>query len=297
MLLAGCGGEVPPPSDGASWPPGSGLLFELHRFGVAERTRGFDLDGACVATGDCVDNKLHRLGLANPEIQALVAESPSRVLVELAGLDPELGEEADRVTVRTYLAEPLGEARFRLAAASLRGDVPRSQAPATLRAGRLYAPPENLLELFVGAVGEDTSYRFTFRLARAALEASLSADGARLERGLIGGALTIRELASRPNPFCDVEDHDFCRRPDQSLLDLVATVEQPDIDMPPADGLERIEVSSDTRRVARCVDGRGQALPPSSEAEPWTCADHEQLRDGYSVSFGFEARRFEGTLE
>lgn len=294
--MTGCGEAAPERTDGSAAPLGSGLLFHVHRFGIAERTRGFDLDGACVATDDCVDNRLHRLGLANTELQAIVDSSPTLLLLELAGVDSTEADEPDQVTVRTYLAEPLGEGRHRIAALSRRGEEARSQAPATLRAGSLRARPEHSLELFVGADAEASAYRLAFRLALAGIEASLSEDQALLQQGLIGGVLTIRELASRPNPFCGHYEP-FCRRSDQTMLDLVASAEIPDIDMAPANGLERVEVDRGTGRVSRCLDGRGQPLAPSSEVEPWTCAEHDELRDGYSVSIVFEGRRFEGALE
>lgn len=296
LTALGCGEDAPVRSDGSAEAPGTGLLYAMSRLGIAERTRGFDLDQACVATDDCVDNRLHLLGAANTEIQALLDSTPTRLLLELSGLDATAEPPNDLITVRIYLATPTESGGYRIAAESLRSGAARSQAPAELRSGQIRAQPQNELELFLGADEGETSYRLAFRLALAGIEARLSADQSRLDRGLIGGALTIPELASRPNPFCGTLP-DFCQRPDQTLLDLIASGVQPDIDMPPANGLERIETSRESRRVSRCLDGEGQELSPSSEVEPWTCALRDELQDGYSIAFDFEAERFEGTLE
>lgn len=296
LLLIACGGGGPSTSDGQDDAPGSGLVFVVNSVGVAERTRGFDLDGACVATDDCVDNRLYQLRAGNTEVLRVLSESADRLLVEIAGIEPEPAPEVDLVSVSLYVGEPTPTGGLRISERSLLEGRARSRALAQLENDEISAPPGHELELVLGTDRDGASYDLAFRLAVAALQARIDPAKARLDRFLIGGAATIPDLATRPNPFCGREEA-LCGRDDQTLLDLIASAAQPDIDISPADGLEKLHVNQVSRRVSRCLDGQGRELEPSNAAEPWTCALRSELKDGYSITFELEAHRFEGEIE
>lgn len=290
-------------------PPGSGPAFILDSFGFAEAGRGFDVDGACRGPGDCIENSLSFLGgMINDQIRQSLLGGETLLLMELAGLDESYTGDARGLTLKHYRARdaddpffpannfqvPRGESdccRFEIHWISLQPSPPqaRLRALAAASRGRLQTVYTSSFEIdfYLGA----PSY---FRVDRAQISAKLPTDLSRISEGTLGGAMSIRTLAQISNIYCLVGGTSCPRQlpQDSTLLDLVASFAQPDIDLDESrDGLERLEVGANGR-IARCIDGDGLEVLPIDPNDPaWMCALNPKMADGFSVAFNFTAVR------
>lgn len=297
--------------------PGTGRFFVVSELAVAPEGEGFDVDGLCRDTGDCVDNALFRLGqLGNDQIRQGLLGGETTLLIELAGLDEPFTGHDQNLTVKFYGGRdadvpprpgnnfqiPPGEddcCRFKISSASLGpgGVQARARAPAYIVGGvlRTLAPVPLDFRLTVGVPPHPE-----VRIARSRITARLPATLQRMSAGLIGGAIPIQTLVTIENPYCRTLNQ-LCPQvlSDSTLLDLVTTLLQPDIDIDvPTDGLERLELVGG--RARRCFDGDGTAVFPSTPGDPdWMCALAPQMADGYSVGLSFSAVRayFAGVVD
>lgn len=319
LALTGCGegGVWTPPEgpadldDGWDAPLGSGVTYILRSAGVFPGGVGLDLDGACTVAG-CQDNLLGRL---RPYIDALIGQEiwqgTLRLMVEVAGLDDPSRWEDPRVTVKIYPVldedqppDTLDDffpvvgpcCRFRPDPDAL---APGTRQPATRLRARLASG-------VLRSVGEGTlwfplgfSDRLV-RLERARLQVPLQAAGAPELAGIVGGA--VSGAFAREVPGC-LEDigAPVCASPDDTLLDLLASLAgSPDLDLD-GDGLERFDVARPgTGRITACYDGcRGScaqvpALAPLDPEDPASCARLPEVADGYTVAY--DVRLVEATL-
>ncbi len=289
---------------------GSGRAFIVDTLAIAERGRGFDVNGACRGPGDCVDNQLWQLGeLGNAQIRQGLLGGETLLVVELAGLGEPFEGSDPNLTVKLYGARdadvpfypsnnfeiPPGDTKcceFKLDPDSLSPDglQARARAPARVHRGLLQSLAAVPLE-FRLTVG--TPPHADVRIDRALIEARVTASLSRLSDGKIGGAIPISSLAGIDNPYCKTLNQ-LCPQslPESMLIDLVTLFMQPDIDLDvPRDGLETLELGVDGR-VSRCYDGDGLAVPPAPQSGPrWMCALNPRMADGYSVGIRFSATR------
>jgi hypothetical protein len=307
------GPELEAATDIEGWDdrPGTGRAFVLNELAIAEAGGGLDIDGDCRGPGVCADNALARLGeLGNDQIRQGLAGGESLLLVELAGLDVDgkgqfRGEDRT-VAVKFYGARdaddppyagnnfqrPPGESdccTFRIDRGSLQGTPLQAEAraPARVSRWRLRSLADATLR-FTLTVGRPPHPEV--RIERALVQAELASSLQVLRDGLLGGAIPAQTLAATENPYCRALSS-LCPRAiqDGTLLDLVATILSPDIDISrPRDGLEQLEVGR-TGRVSRCALEDGTVIPPVDPARPWTCALAPEVQDGYSVGLRFSA--------
>ncbi|MBI2373241.1 MAG: hypothetical protein HYV07_04515 [Deltaproteobacteria bacterium] len=307
--------------DGWDDPPGTGQAFIVDSLAIADRSRGFDIDGVCRGPGDCVDNSLWQLGqLGNDQIRQGLLGGETLLLIEVSGLDlPFVGNDRT-ITVKFFGARdaddpffpannfqiPMGETtccEFKINPQSIAGIPPqaRARAPAKIERGQLksLAPVPIQFTLTVGVPPHPE-----IRIERVLLSARVPAKLTELAEGLLGGALPINTLAQTDNPYCKTLNQ-LCPRqlPDSTLIDLIATILPPDIDLDiPRDGVERLE-GGGSGRIEICYDGQSSCdpvpspcasdeemkVPPFEPAKPWTCALRPQMADGYSVGITFSA--------
>lgn len=290
--------------------PGVGRAFVLSEFRVAPKGVGFDLDNTCRGPGDCVDNSTWQLGeLMNDQMRQAILGGELLYALELSGEAAHSGDGA--LTARFYVAfdadeprsptnnfrAPVGEedcCEFLIEPHSLSGDPPRAfaRAPARARAGAIQTLAPMRVDLRPAPIEGEEDYYWPLVLLQFLHRAYLSferlADPDRIERGRLGGVMLMDELAWTPNPHCRTLNQ-LCPRqlPDSTMLDLFASILQPDIDLD-GDGLELLEVGTNGR-VERCRDGNGVQIPALVPDEPWTCALDPRMADGYSVAFEFTA--------
>lgn len=318
-------GGGPRSIEGWNDPPGSGYAFIVEQIALADRDRGFDLDGNCTEAG-CVDNVLWPIGdLANDQIRQGLLGGESLLLIELAGLDddPYTGYD-ETFTIKIYGAEDADEpffpannftvppghdtcCEFRINAESLVSPPAqaKARASATLERGR-FRSLEPVDIQFTLTVGQEPHP--VVRLESVLIEGRIGRDLGTLERGLIGGALPATTLFNTENPYCKSANDPRCPGvfSDSTLLDLVVSIlgSQPDIDLD-GDGPECLFDVDGNSVVDRCCDGRGPGVqcdftssqcggtevPPADQSNLGSCAATPQIDDGYSVAIEFEAIR------
>lgn len=305
-------------------PPGSGYAFIVEQIALAERNRGFDIDGRCDQNG-CVDNILWPLGeLANDQIRQGLLGGESLLLIELAGLDDEPYTGYDEsLTVKVYGAEDADEpffpannfsvppghdkcCEFKINSESLVSPPPqaRARAPAELERGRIrsLAPVPIQFTLTVGQEPHPV-----VRLENVLLNGRITRDLSTIQQGLLGGAIPVTTLFNTENPYCKTANP---RCPgmfaDSTLLDLVVGLlgPQPDVDLD-LDGNECLLDTNGDRTIDLCCDGRGvgpicdrntkdcggRKVEPSDPSNPSSCAAPPQIDDGYSLALEFSALR------
>ncbi len=283
--------------DGWDDPPGSGRVFVVQDIDLAPRTRGFDQDGRCDAAG-CAENVLWPFDwvLDRQRWDSWIAGHGTPWLIEIAGLESAYDGEDPSVTIKLYAGfDPTGwpqddfsppgaccafwileqslvdrQARARVAG-RIRGDVLSSDGPFTfdyVLPARDRPAPE-------------------LRFERARLWVRLSRDLSTLRYGTAGGALTVRSLATAFDLRC-LDTLNPCLETDETPLDAAARHVQPDVDLDvPLDGLDRISLDAQGRRVAACQEGCPDAcaeVPAADPSRPWDCALDPRIGDGYSVA-------------
>jgi len=294
-------------SDGWDDMPGSGNVYVFTTLAVAGQGVGFDIDDRCRGPGDCVDNSLFQFGqLGNDQVRQALLGGELLYLIEVAGLDDAVTD--DSVTVKVYggvdfddpffpannFAAPVGESKcceFTIDPRSLdAGGQARDRIPARVSHGWLTLVARGSIPIFPTIDPFTDPLAQTVRLERAKL--AMQIDAREMTNGLMGGAFTVGNLARVDNPYCKTLNN-LCQRalPDSSLLDLMASILQPDIDLDvPRDGLERFE-GGPSGRVGLCFDGRGNSVPPLDAMKPETCALQPTMADGYSVGMTFSGVR------
>jgi hypothetical protein len=313
--LEGPGASLPSELEGWDSAPGFGEAFIVETLAIADESVGFNIDGRCRGTGDCIDNSLWQLGqLGNDQIRQGLRSGETLLLVELAGLNDDFGRNGgndDSLTVKFYggrdadvpffpannfQTPPNGGdcCQFKINPQSVAGVPPqaRARAPARLLRGRLESlvPVPIQFTLTVGVPPHPE-----IRIEKVLLSGRVAANLSRLSDGLIGGAVPVNTLAQTDNPYCKTLNS-LCPRalPDSTLIDLIASILQPDVDLDiPPDGLELLQGGSDGR-IERCYDGcaggcMGQIIQPIDPMEPHTCALQPEIADGYSIGLLFEA--------
>lgn len=279
-------------TDGWDDPPGEGRAYDLMAIQLGPPDLGFDLDGWCRGN-ICIDNELSLFGPeVNRDIAAGLLAGFGSNIVEVAGVDePFFGDDA-RITIKSYEAideNELGECcRYAVSERSVFGDPFRARwrVPAVYEDGRAR-------HAGIGVLAIDLPLRrgaHLFEVHRPAVRLTSPEDLAPRVSILLGGAIRARDLAEAPNPFCRGAVNGFCRSSDSTMLDvLVDRGLQPDIDLD-GDGLEAFEVGDDGR-LTDCYDGCSGActtalgVAPADADAPWTCAESDQIADGYSVAF------------
>ena len=293
--------------DGWDDAPGSGRTFVLSQIFIASEGQGFDIEGMCEGAS-CVDNQLWQLGqLGNDQIRQGLLGGETLVAVEVSGVDEPYTGTDDQVTVKIYgvrdaddpffpannFSIPAGETKcceFVVNPQSLAGSPAqaRTRLPARIRGGHLSTVAQGTLDLVltVGAPPHPS-----LRLERVILTGRLSNDLNQLEGGLLGGAFPLNILARLTNPYCKTLNN-LCNRqfPNSTLLDLIASLFQPDIDLDvPSDGLERL-LGGPSGRIEECIDG-DRSVVSSTTTNPWECALSPRMADGYSIAFGLAGTR------
>jgi hypothetical protein len=293
-------------TDGYDDPPGSGWMFIVDSLRIADRRDiGFDIDGQCIAAGQCIDNSFAPIGpLGNDQIRQGLLRGETLWLIELAGLDlPFTGDDA-HLTVKIYdavdadgraennFSPPAGETRcceFSISPNSVIGTPP--QAISRLR-GRI---TDNRLETEPGfiravlALGVPPYPSVAWERAR--IGARIPANLKSISDGVIGGAIPISAISQTENPYCKTVSDPLCPAliPESTMIDLVLALQQPDIDLD-GDGLERMERDVlGNGRVKTCHDGSGAIVPPLAADAPWTCALQPQMADGFSAALELSA--------
>lgn len=293
-------------------PPGTGEGFIIDSLAIADRDRGFDIDGNCRGPGDCIDNSLWQLGqLGNDQIRQGLLGGETLLLIELAGLDEPFKGTDRTLTAKFYGARdaddpffpannfqiPAGETtccEFKINPQSIAGIPPqaRARAPAKVERGQLksLAPVPIQFTLTVGVPPHPE-----IRIEKVLLSARIPANLSALSDGLLGGAVPVSTLAQIENPYCKTLNN-LCQRQlaDSTLIDLVASILQPDVDLDiPGDGLERLEGGGDGR-ISRCYDGclpaggcTAQQVPALDPNRPDSCALQSEMADGFSVGIVF----------
>lgn len=311
---ASCQPDAPP--DGWDDAPGVGRVFVVNGFAL-EPTAGFDLDGACVAPGDCIDNSLGALGeLMNDQLRQSILGGEAILLVELAGLtDPFFGDDPSS-TVKLYTARdsddpffPANNFRvlegqttcceFVIQASSVAGVPPqaRSRAPTAISAGILETLSPVPLEIGLALPRTTPGPVANLRLEWAVMEAQLDTNLTEIPEGLIGGAWPLNALASTESPYCRTTNP-ACpfQFTDATMLDLILALitPNPDIDLD-GDGLEQVSDQDGDGRIDRCLDGcigascTPAVVPPVVAGQPWTCALAPEMADGFSLTISFTA--------
>jgi hypothetical protein len=313
--------SVPTEIDGWDDPPGSGRAFIVNAIAIAGKDRGFDIDGACSDTEGCIDNFLWRLGeLGNDQIRQGLLGGESLLLLELAGLDEPYRGEDESVTVKIYGARdaddpffpannfkvPPGHTtccEFKINPQSLNSPPPqaRARAPARIERGRLrsLAPVPIQFTLTVGVPPHPE-----IRLERVLISGRVPSSLKEFNEGLLGGAVPINTLAQTENPYCKtVSPRCPVQFTDSTLIDLVSTLlgPRPDVDLD-FDGIECVRDTNGDGAIDLCCNGvigadscssaltscPGREIAPINP-QPWSCALHPQVADGYSVGITFTA--------
>ena len=297
--------DIPTVIDGWDSPPGTGDPFIISQLAIADQNRGFDIDGQCRGPGDCIDNSLFQLGqLGNDQIRQGLLGGETLLLIELAGIQQPFVGTDKSLTAKFYGARdaddpffpannfsiPAGDVKcceFKINPQSIAGTPPqaRARAPSKLERGQLksLAPVPIQFTLTVGVPPHPE-----IRVEKVLISARVPSDLSELSDGLLGGAVPVNTLAQTENPYCKTLNN-LCQRqlPSSTLIDLIASILQPDIDLDvPADGLERL-IGGPSGRIEECIDGRGRAVPPADLTAQHTCALQPAMADGYSVGITF----------
>jgi hypothetical protein len=307
--------DIPTVIEGWERPPGEGHAFIMKTLAIAGEGRGFDLDKRCrgQGNGDCIDNSLWELGeLGNASIRQGLLNGETLLLVELSGIDEEfLGGTDKNLTLKLYAARdadqpirssnnfsiPDGATKcceFKISEQSLRGN-PRqaiARAPARIITGELESLGSVYIRIAI-SIGSPPYPQLDLR--RLFIKGRVASDFSSMNDGILGAGLPIQSLALTDNPYCQTLNT-LCPQtlPDSSLLDLIAALLPPDLDLD-GDGIERV-LTGANGRIAQCYDGCGlnctdfgSQIPPFSVNEPHTCALQAEIQDGYSVAFAFDA--------
>ena len=293
--------------DGWDDAPGTGQVFVMNQVYFASQSQGFDVDGQC-DSDNCVDNQLWQLGaLGNDQIRQGLLGGETLIALEIAGIDEPYTGSDDQVTVKVYgvrdkddpffpannFSIPAGHTtccEFLINPQNLSGAPPqaRTRMAARIRSGQLSTVTRGTIELtLVVGVPPHPSFRFE----RVIVTGQLSSDLTRLDNGLLGGAVPVSTLARLENPYCKTLNN-LCSRqiPNSSVLDLIASIYAPDVDLDvPADGLERL-VGGPSGRIEECRDGDGRTITTTT-TDPWDCALAPQIADGYSFALGLAGVR------
>lgn len=311
--------RIPDELEGWDDPPGTGAAFIVNQIAIAERNRGFDIDGQCGPTG-CIDNFLAPLGeLGNDQIRQGLLGGESLLLLELAGLDDPYRGDDESMTVKVYSARdaddpffpannfkvPPGRntcCEFKINPASL-ANTPRqarARAPARIERARLrsLAPVPIQFTLTVGLPPHPE-----IKISQVLLSGRIPASLERFDDGLLGGAVPINTLANTENPYCKtVSPRCPVQFADSTLIDLVSNLlgSRPDIDLD-GDGLECVKDQDGDGAIDLCCDQDVDTCAVSNECavpvdaldptKPWTCARNPQIGDGYSIAIDFTAVR------
>jgi hypothetical protein len=318
-----------PPQEIEGWdaPPAAGKAFIVNQIAIADKDRGFDIDGAC-NNGGCIDNYLWRLGeLGNDQIRQGLLGGESLLLLELSGLTEPYRGDDDSMTVKIYGARdaddpffpannfkvPPGHTsccEFKINPQSLNNLPPqaRARAPAMIERGKLrsLAPVPIQFTLTVGVPPHPE-----IRLERVLISGRI-AELDEFNEGLLGGAVPINTLAQTENPYCKtVSPRCPVQFTDSTLIDLVSTLlgPQPDIDLD-FDGNECVIDTDGNGAINLCCDGGGlgtglggcgsgttrcpndnvvQSIQPGDPRYAWKCALAPDIADGYSVGITFTA--------
>jgi len=93
--------------------PGTGHSFIVNALAIADRARGFDIDGDCRGPGDCIDNSLYQLGqLGNDQIRQGLLGGETLLLIELAGVDTPFAGNDTSLTAKFYGARDADDPFF-----------------------------------------------------------------------------------------------------------------------------------------------------------------------------------------
>lgn len=310
----------PPPAmpDGWDAPPGTGRVYVVSRFALAAEPL-VDVDGRCRDDG-CAENRFGRFGpLLNDQIRQTMLGGKALIALEIAGLDADYAGFDNSVTVKLYTVvdaddpyfpannfeTPEGQTtccEFLLRAESLSGGQARHRLPAQIRRDRLVTLPveSTSVEIDWGGLPLDTDDGLwparPMAFARPQMQLNLP-DLDRIEDGVFSGMIPPAWLATTRNPFCRVPTPNCpAAFPESaSLLELATTLlGGPDVDLD-GDGLDCYGDQDGDGALDVCcprhdqpVCGMGDCVSPvgpTDPARPFSCAENELMRDGYSASF------------
>ena len=315
-----CAGEDQLIADGWDDFPGSGRAFIVNAVALAGKGVGDNLDGLCDELG-CVDNVTWTVGyLGNDQIRQGLLGGESLIMVEISGLVSNYRGWDRSVTVKIYSVKdaddpffpannfkvPPGHTtccEFKINPQSLNSPPPqaRARAPARIERGRLrsLAPVPIQFTLTVGVPPHPE-----IRLERVLISGRIPSSLKEFNEGLLGGAVPINTLAQTENPYCKtVSPRCPVQFTDSTLIDLVSTLlgPRPDVDLD-FDGIECVRDTNGDGAIDLCCNGMigqdsctgaltscpGREITPIN-SQPWSCALHPQIADGYSVGITFTA--------
>jgi len=276
-------------------------VFVMSSYAISSAGRGLDLDGACGSRG-CADNALAFLAtFMNDQLRQALLGGELMTLIEVSGLDEPYSGNDDSVTVKIYDARdaddpffpannftvPVGETvccQFRTATTT------PYRVAARVRDRRLTTLAPFDLRFPIVPDFDEMTQRVPPLLTRARLTAFLPLELDFITEVQVGGAYSMTELARSDNPFCRFfGSNALCpnRTAETTLLDLMARMSQPDIDLDdPPDGLETLDPGFDDR-VSQCRDacdtGSCPVVKPLDPLQPWSCALDPRMGDGFSI--------------
>jgi hypothetical protein len=298
--------------EGYDDPAGSGKTFIFSSLGLAPSPEDADLSALCQESQVCQDNGFWIFGeLANASIQEAVNDGETLILLELNGIDNDFRGNDRNLSVKLYsaydadwparssnnFAIPQGANKcceFIINEYSLSPNTRQAlaRAPARLVQGELLTLGTVNADMVLG-IGKPPHSPIKMNNLR--LSGRVASDFSKIRSGLFSTVLPAQDLARRDNPYCK-EINLYCPEPseDSSLLDLALNLLQPDVDLD-HDGLEHFLLGPN-RRVGECYDGCGRQcssigplIPPSISNDPSSCVFHEDIQDGFSSIFRFEA--------
>ncbi|MBI2377802.1 MAG: hypothetical protein HYV07_27620 [Deltaproteobacteria bacterium] len=290
---------VPLPGDGGGDDaPGSGRAYILDDLAISDQQT------------ETARNTLSIFGpVFNDQLRQGILGGEVLNLFEPAGADEDFPNLDSGVEVRAYPAidaddpffpannfqVPMGETRcceFKIEPSGLVANPsqPRSRVPGSITDHLLSttAPGDLDLDGWDQLSSDSGTSADDLRIAKARIEGRVT--DMEITDGVIFGALTIHDLASRDNPYCKTLNQ-LCPRqlPDSTYLDLITVHVLPDVDLD-GDGLETLETDA-SARIAVCYDGDRTLVPPVIAEKPWTCALRPQMADAFSITLRFSAVR------